>query len=119
MRCATAHLRNSAVDWQMSEVMLSHAQNFEDVMLARALGNICNGFYVDVGAWDPNIETVTRHFYEMGWRGINVEPAPAYHAMLETARPRDINLRIAAGEGKSRPMFTHHPRTATSSTRCS
>jgi heptosyltransferase-2 len=90
----------------MSEVMVSHAQNFEDVMLARALGNICNGFYVDVGAWDPNIETVTRHFYEMGWRGINVEPAPAYYAMLETARPRDINLRIAAGKENGQTAFT-------------
>src|SRR5207245_1934754 len=86
------------------EIMVSHAQNFEDVMLARALRDVETGFYVDVGAWDPNIETVTRYFYELGWRGINVEPAPAYHAMLETARPRDVNLRVAAGKENGRTV---------------
>jgi FkbM family methyltransferase len=90
----------------MTDVMVSHAQNFEDVMLARALNNIKGGFYVDVGAWDPNIETVTRHFYETGWRGINVEPAPTYYAMLQTCRPRDINLRLAAGKENGRTAFT-------------
>jgi FkbM family methyltransferase len=90
----------------MTEVMVSHAQNFEDVMLARALGNIKDGFYVDVGAWNPNIETVTRHFYERGWRGINVEPVPAYYAMLKTSRPRDINLCVAAGKENGRTAFT-------------
>ena len=35
-------------------IMVSHAQNFEDVMLARALRDVEDGFYVDVGAWDPN-----------------------------------------------------------------
>ena len=82
----------------MTEVMVSHAQNFEDVMLARALKNTQQGFYVDVGAWDPNVETVTRYFYERGWRGINVEPALTYYEMLQTCRPRDINLRVAAGK---------------------
>jgi FkbM family methyltransferase len=90
----------------MPEIMVSHAQNFEDVMLARALRDIRNGFYVDVGAWDPNIETVTRYFYELGWHGINVEPTPAYHAMLQTSRPRDINLRVAAGKENGRTAFT-------------
>src|SRR5947209_17234760 len=106
MRRGTAARQSSAMVWQMTEVMVSHAQNFEDVILARALGNIREGFYVDVGAWDPNIETVTRHFYELGWRGINVEPAPAYHAMLKTFRPRDINLRVAAGKESRHTAFT-------------
>ena len=34
--------------------MISYAQNFEDVMLWRALGHIDNGFYIDVGANDPH-----------------------------------------------------------------
>jgi FkbM family methyltransferase len=88
------------------EIMVSHAQNFEDVMLARALRDVDGGFYVDVGAWDPNIETVTRYFYEIGWHGINVEPVPAYHEMLQTARPRDINLRVAAGKEDGHALIT-------------
>jgi abequosyltransferase len=87
-------------------LMLSYAQNFEDVMLRRALGHIKEGFYVDVGAWDPDVETVTRHFYESGWRGINIEPAPTYRGLLETARPRDINLFVAVGKENGRGKFT-------------
>lgn len=30
---------------------ISFAQNYEDVMLWRALGQVKDGFYVDVGAW--------------------------------------------------------------------
>jgi FkbM family methyltransferase len=86
--------------------MTSYAQNFEDVILARALSTIETGFYVDVGAWDPNVETVTRHFYEAGWRGINIEPVPKYHAMLQTERPRDINLRAAVGKENREATIT-------------
>lgn len=54
--------------------IISYAQNFEDVMLWRALGHIEKGFYVDVGAGDPKLESVTKLFYDMGWNGINIEP---------------------------------------------
>jgi FkbM family methyltransferase len=74
---------------------ISYAQNFEDVMLWRALKHIENGFYIDVGAWSPDIHSVTRAFYEHGWRGINVEPTLEFHAQLQMRRHRDINLRIA------------------------
>jgi len=77
--------------------MLSYSQNAEDVMLARALADVVNGFYVDVGAWDPFLDSVTAHFYEKGWRGINIEPAPCYFEALQAARPRDVNLAVAVG----------------------
>ena len=41
---------------------VSHAQNFEDVMLHRALRDIQNGLYLDIGANDPEIHSVTRAF---------------------------------------------------------
>ena len=41
---------------------VSHAQNFEDVMLWRALGDVKQGFYVDVGAADPVDMSVTKAF---------------------------------------------------------
>ena len=43
--------------------MLTYAQNFEDVILERLFKEVDKGFYVDVGAWDPTIHSVTRHFY--------------------------------------------------------
>ena len=76
---------------------VSYAQNFEDVMLWRALKHVENGFYIDVGANDPTIHSVTKAFYERGWYGINIEPLPSHQADLLRDRPRDINLQCAAG----------------------
>ncbi|RYF60888.1 MAG: FkbM family methyltransferase, partial [Comamonadaceae bacterium] len=77
---------------------VSYAQNFEDVMLWRALRSVQRGFYIDVGAQSPDLDSVTRAFSDAGWRGINVEPHPGYHADLLERRPRDINLRCALGD---------------------
>jgi FkbM family methyltransferase len=82
----------------------SYAQNFEDVMLARAFPGAA-GFYVDVGANDPDIDNVTRVFYERGWSGINIEPLSANSVELRRKRPRDVNLEIAAGEAEGAITF--------------
>ncbi|MEP7063877.1 MAG: FkbM family methyltransferase [Betaproteobacteria bacterium] len=85
--------------------MISWAQNLEDVMLARALQGVEKGFYIDVGAFDPEIDSVTRHFYDKGWNGINVDPVPAQIAKFTRARPRDINLDVALGAQPGRMRF--------------
>lgn len=77
---------------------ISYAQNFEDVMLWRALKHVEQGFYIDVGAWSPDQDSVTRAFYERGWHGINIEPSPVFHQQLQARRPRDLNLKLAIGE---------------------
>lgn len=82
----------------------SYAQNFEDVMLARAFPGP-DGFYVDVGANDPDIDNVTRVFYERGWSGINIEPLFVNSIELRKKRIRDINLEIAVGETKGSITF--------------
>ena len=86
---------------------ISYAQNFEDVILWRALQEIEKGFYVDVGAQDPDLESVTRAFYERGWSGINIEPVDEYYDRLVEVRSRDINLKVAAGrEHELRTLYT-------------
>ncbi len=81
---------------------LSYAQNNEDVLLWRALGDVdpASGFYIDVGASDPVEHSVTKAFYDAGWRGINIEPLPAHAAAFAEQRPRDLNLAIAAGSAE-------------------
>ncbi|HEY1459959.1 MAG TPA: FkbM family methyltransferase [Casimicrobiaceae bacterium] len=76
---------------------ISYAQNYEDVVLWRVLKDVPRGFYIDVGAQDPDVDSVTRAFYDRGWSGINVEPVQKYYEMLCRARPRDINLNVLAG----------------------
>ncbi len=76
---------------------ISYAQNFEDVLLWRALGTVERGFYIDVGAQHPDADSVTRAFYDRGWTGVNVEPLLAEAARIRAARPRDVTLQLALG----------------------
>ncbi|MFM5376160.1 FkbM family methyltransferase, partial [Aeromonas veronii] len=77
---------------------ISYAQNFEDVMLWRALKHIENGFYIDVGANDPVVDSVTKYFYDNGWSGINIEPLKTHFDDLVAQRVRDININAAASD---------------------
>ena len=78
--------------------MISYAQNFEDVLLNRVFQQQESGFYIDVGAMDPEEGSVTKSFYDRGWRGINIEPDRRFHLKLCAERVRDTNLNIAVGD---------------------
>lgn len=82
----------------MSARLVSYAQNNEDMVLHVLLHRVTEGFYVDVGANHPTEHSVTRFFYDRGWRGINIEPNPTLHRELERQRPRDTNLNIGASD---------------------
>ena len=62
--------------------------------------NINKGFYIDIGANDPNYISVTKAFYLNGWNGINIEPQPEKYLSLLKSRSKDINLQIGVGEKK-------------------
>jgi FkbM family methyltransferase len=85
--------------------MLTYAQNFEDVMLARLFSKQSGGFYVDVGAWHPEIHSVTKYFYDLGWRGVNVEPIRRKWQGFAEARPRDVNLNVALSDRPGTARF--------------
>jgi len=93
---------------------ISYAQNCEDVMLWRALKHISQGFYIDVGAYDPIIHSVTQAFYERGWRGINIEPVRLCYERLGAARPFDINLPVAVADTAGDLIFYEIPETGLS-----
>ena len=97
--------------------MVSYAQNREDVLLARVFPADRPGFYVDVGAYDPTSCSITRHFYNHGWHGVNVEPAPAAAERIRAARPRDntVNLALSNREG-TLTFFEAEPKHAGLST---
>ena len=77
---------------------ISYAQNFEDVMLWRALRHVKNGFYIDIGAWHPETFSVSRAFYEHGWRGVDIEPDFKYAELLRKHRPDETVLQIAISD---------------------
>jgi uncharacterized membrane protein len=76
--------------------ILSYAQNGEDVVLSRAFADQEFGFYVDVGACHPVEDSVTLHFYERGWQGVNVEPDRELHALFLEARLPQIAVGFLA-----------------------
>lgn len=95
--------------------MTSYSQNLEDVLLRRALQDIENGFYIDVGAFDPDFDSVTKYFYDQGWSGINLEPHPDIYKRLCQSRQRDINLNIAASDFNGESRFQLVEQTGLSS----
>jgi FkbM family methyltransferase len=66
-------------------------------MIARLFPRNYRGFYIDIGAAHPTHLSVTKHFYDSGWSGVNVEPLPRFFQELAAARPRDINLQAMIG----------------------
>ena len=92
----------------------SYAQNFEDVMLWRALKHIESGFYIDLGAQDPVVDSVSQVFHERGWKGIHVEPTPHYAQMLRAQRPGDTVIEAAVGNAQGVITFFEIPSTGIS-----
>ena len=92
--------------------LVSWAQANEDIYLLRALRGVRhdrdNGFYIDVGANDPEADSVTKLFYDAGWHGVNVEPSPTWFRRLVEQRPRDVNLQVAVSDQPGELTFYNH-----------
>ena len=73
---------------------ISYSQWGEDIIIDDLLGKKKEGFYVDIGAYDPTRFSNTKRFYLRGWRGINVEPDPIRIEKFYKERSCDINLNI-------------------------
>jgi FkbM family methyltransferase len=78
--------------------MISYAQNQEDVLLRRVFPDGETGFYIDVGTNDPVHDSVTKHFYDRSWRGINIEPQKGRYQRLRCLRPNDVNLNVGLSD---------------------
>jgi FkbM family methyltransferase len=83
---------------------ISYAQNMEDILLDRLFGD-AKGTFMDVGANHPFLDSNTYFFYLRGWRGVNIEPTRAGHALFLEHRPEDINLAIAASDAEGELPF--------------
>lgn len=94
----------------------SHAQNFEDIILWRALKHVEHGTYIDVGAHDPVIDSVSLAFYENGWRGVHVEPVASYAEQIRKARPDEQVIEAAISPRKGTIPFYEILQTGLSTT---
>lgn len=83
----------------------SYSQFGEDLIIDKLLGYKKKGFYVDIGAYDPNHFSNTKRFYKRGWSGINIEPNYNNYRKFVKKRKRDINLNIGIGRKRRRLLF--------------
>lgn len=93
---------------------ISYAQNFEDVMLWRALRHIQKGCYIDIGANDPIVDSVSLAFYEQGWRGVHLEPTAQYANLLRQQRPDELVIQAAVSDTQKLLTFFEFPDTGLS-----
>ena len=95
---------------------ISYAQNGEDVRIWHAFGprEVTPGVplqYVEVGANAPRDLSLTAALYDLGWRGLLLEPDPQFADALRTFRPGDTVIQIAAAESRGSLDFYRVPGT--------
>jgi FkbM family methyltransferase len=82
-------------------MILSYAQNMEDVVLAAVFAGdpltADGGVYVDVGGGHAVADNVTFALYLAGWRGVVVEPQARLAAAYANIRPRDAVVGALVG----------------------
>jgi FkbM family methyltransferase len=80
----------------------AYSQEGEDVCLFRIINPsiIGTGTYVDVGCNHPWLFSNTAAFYEIGWRGIVIDPNPEFEKMYAIHRPDDIFLNLGVSNEK-------------------
>lgn len=83
----------------------SFSQKGEDLVIDRYFNHKRKGFYIDIGAYHPTINSNTKYFYDKGWYGINIEPNPARIKLFNKYRRRDINLNVGIGISKKKAIF--------------
>ena len=87
------------------EILSSYGQYHEDLVLDILFSCKNEGFYIDVGANDPEELSNTKRFYEKGWSGINIEPTPHLYEKLCVSRKRDINLNVGIAPERGEMPF--------------
>lgn len=78
--------------------MREHPAHYrEDLTIAKFLPDIKEGFYIDIGAHDPHRNSNSQPFYELGWRGIDIEPTKHWADVLKEAHPENVVIEAVVG----------------------
>ena len=76
---------------------ISWSQGGEDLALLHAMNSKPKGKYVDIGAHHPSRFSVTKHLYQLGWTGVNVDANQELIDRFKKVRTRDKNICAAVG----------------------
>jgi FkbM family methyltransferase len=95
---------------------ISYSINREDVLLNRLFGKRDSGFFVDVGAAHPVLDSDTKALSDRGWTGICIEPNVNFYRELVAQRPRDRHLNVAVSDQPG--ILTFHEVVGTGLSTC-
>lgn len=88
---------------------ISCAPNCIDVLLWRAFEDVHSGVYIDFNPSDIEHLSVTRTFYNLGWRGVNIHQDSA--RLLSFRRPKDTNVCVSDEGYLASVWGDHKPST--------
>ena len=89
--------------------LFSHSSFGEEILVNRILKKK-HGFYIDVGALNPKVGSLSFLLYKKGWRGINIDINPTSTDLFKILRPEDFNFCTTLDENKRDfEIFYDHP----------
>ena len=80
---------------------LSHSAFGEEILVNRIFKNISKGFYIDVGALNPKIGSLTYFLYKKGWNGLNIDLTKNNIELFRLIRKRDKSIQVAVSNKKN------------------
>lgn len=80
---------------------ISWSQAGEDLSILAILAKIERGRYLDIGAHHPTRFSVTRHLFQRGWTGVNVDGNVDLIGAFLQSRPLDTSLNYCVGNEKN------------------
>lgn len=96
---------------QLKHLRISYSQFAEDLILTNILGyEKTDGFYVDVGCFEPIQFSNTFIFYQRGWRGLAIDANPALAPLWKKRRPRDTFINLGIAEQPSELEYFQYPQ---------
>ncbi len=87
------------------KINFSFSQEGEDIIVDSILEEKTRGFYVDFGAYKPDMYSNTLRFYIYGWNGINVDATPGSMDAFRKLRPRDINIECGISDKEGEMIY--------------
>ena len=77
---------------------ISNSAFGEEILVNRLLKKFSKGFFVDVGAYNPIIGSLTNQLYRKGWNGLNLDFSKSNIQLFNFLRKRDISLQVGVSD---------------------
>ena len=90
----------------------SYSFESEDLVITKYFQNTQNGFYVDIGSFNPVRGSNTYLLHKKGWSGINVDADLNSIRMFKILRPKDYNFNYAISSSNEKEVELFYEKTS-------